>query len=161
MFAIKAEVSDPSAETFEFIANRRPYWLRHSRELADRNTRVQDLEAVLQKSLVSRTRAVTMFGRRKLTSELDPPPIATGNREAVEILRVWAAPGAPQQLTLRTCWKDPGAWGLLLADVARHAAQAYQRDGQDCDKALQRIRELFEAEWSSPTTATEDLTDQT
>lgn len=101
-----------------------------------------------------------MFRRRKQTSELDPPPIASTS-EAVEVLRVWAAPGSPQQLTLRTCWNDPGAWGLLLADVARHAAQAYQREGQDLEQVLVRIRELFEAEWSSPTSAAEDLTDET
>jgi hypothetical protein len=102
-----------------------------------------------------------MFGRRKQISELDPPPIAGSSSEAVEVLRVWAAPGSPQQLTLRTCWKDPGAWGLLLVDVARHAAQAYQREGQNAEQAIERIRELFEAEWSSPTSTAEDLTDET
>jgi hypothetical protein len=101
-----------------------------------------------------------MFGRRKQTPELDPPPIATANREAVEILRVWAAPGSPQQLTLRTCWKDPGAWGLLLVDVARHAAQAYQREGHNPREVFRRIRQLFDAEWSSPTSAADDLTDE-
>lgn len=102
-----------------------------------------------------------MFGRRKQTSELEPPPIASSNSEAIEVLRVWAAPGSPQQLTLRTCWKDPGAWGLLLADVARHAAQAYQGEGQSPEQVLERIRELFEAEWSSPTSTAEDLTNET
>ena len=100
-----------------------------------------------------------MFGRRKQTQELDPPSLATSCSEAVEVLRVWAAPGAPQQLTLRTCWKDPGAWCLLLADVARHAAQAYRADGQNPDSVLRRIRELFDAEWSSPTSPAEELTD--
>lgn len=92
-----------------------------------------------------------MFGRRKNTRELDPPPIASSNAGAVEVLRVWATPGSPQELTLRVCWKDPGAWGLLLVDVARHAAQAYAEDGQDPQVVLRRIRELFDAEWSSPT----------
>jgi hypothetical protein len=101
-----------------------------------------------------------MFGKREPTAELDPPPIATENREAVELLRVWAAPGSPQQLSLRTCWKDPGAWGLLLVDVARHAAAGYGRDGHDPSDALRRIRELFDAEWSSPTSTAEDLTDE-
>ena len=96
---------------------------------------------------------------RKQTSDLDPPPIARTNREAVEILRVWAAPGSPQQLTLRTCRKDPGAWGLVLVDVARHAAQAYHGEGWDVQDALRRIRDLLEAEWESPTSAAEDLTD--
>jgi hypothetical protein len=101
-----------------------------------------------------------MFGRHKQTQELDPPPIAVSDSEATEILRVWAAPGAAQQLTLRTCWKDPGAWGLLLVDVARHAAQAYERDGRNLNDVLGRIRELFDAEWLAPTSATDDLTDQ-
>jgi uncharacterized protein DUF5076 len=101
-----------------------------------------------------------MSGRHKQTQELDPPPVAATNSEAIEILRVWAAPEAPQQLTLRTCWKDPGAWGLLLADVARHAAQACERDGRNLDDVLRRIRELFDAEWSAPTSTAEDLTDQ-
>ena len=102
-----------------------------------------------------------MFGQGKQKAELVPPPMATANTRAVEILRVWTVPGMPQQLTLRTCWKDPGAWGLLLADVARHAAQAYQREGQNAEEVLKRIRQLFEAEWSSPTSAAEGLTDET
>jgi hypothetical protein len=92
-----------------------------------------------------------VFGKRKQAAQLEPPPLAGASREAIEILRVWAAPGAPQQLTLRTCWKDPGAWGLLLVDVARHAAAAYGRDGRDPQEVLRRIREAFDAEWSSPT----------
>ena len=92
--------------------------------------------------------------------ELDPPPMAKETVDAVEILRVWAAPGAPQQLTLRTVWRDPGAWGLLIADVARHASNAYGREGQDPEEALQRIRLLFDAEISSPTSPADDLTDE-
>ena len=52
-----------------------------------------------------------MFGKKKNSQDLDPPPLARETPDAVEILRVWAAPGSPQQLTLRTVWKDPGAWG--------------------------------------------------
>ena len=100
-----------------------------------------------------------MSGKPKQAAKLDPPPIADKNSEAFEVLRVWAAPAASQQVTLRTCWKDPGAWGILLADVARHAAQAYQREGHNPELALERIRKLFDAEWSSPTSPVEDLTD--
>ena len=100
-----------------------------------------------------------MFGKRRPTQELDPPPIATGNPQAVEILRVWAAPNSPQQLVLRMAWKDPGAWGLVLVDVARHAAQAYKREGRDPAEVLLRIRTLFDAEWSSPTDDPKDITD--
>jgi hypothetical protein len=100
-----------------------------------------------------------MFGRRRPASELAPPPIASANGDALEILRVWASPGHSQQVTLRTNWEDPAAWGLLLVDVARHAARAYQREGQNAEEALQRIRQGFDAEWSAPTDLAEDLTD--
>jgi len=77
--------------------------------------------------------------------------MASSNSQAVEVLRVWAAPGQPQQLTLRTTWKDAGAWGLLLADVARHAANAYANEGQSRAKVLGKIRQLLDAEFSQPT----------
>jgi len=91
-----------------------------------------------------------MFGRKQ-TRELELPPIATANGQSVEVLRVWAAPGQPQQLVLKTTWKDPGAWGLLLVDVARHAANAYASEGRDRSEALARIRQALEAEFSAAT----------
>jgi hypothetical protein len=78
-------------------------------------------------------------------------PIASSNSQAVEVLRVWAVPGQPQQLTLRTTWKDAGAWGLLLADVARHAAKAYADEGHNAAEVLARIQNLMNAEFSRPT----------
>jgi hypothetical protein len=95
-------------------------------------------------------REETMF-RKKPIRELEVPPIAKSNAQAVEVLRVWAAPGQPQQLTLRTTWKDSGAWGLLLADIARHAANAYAHEGHDSEDVLARIRQLMDAEFSEPT----------
>ena|SRR6478672_10685338 len=99
-----------------------------------------------------------MFGKRANKNSLEVPPLADEDSAAVEVLRVWAAPGAPQQLTLRTTWKDPGAWGLLVVDIARHAAQAYKADGRDPGEVLARIRELWDAEWSNPTDDARDIT---
>jgi len=82
---------------------------------------------------------------------LDPPPIADSDSCAAEVLRIWVAPGQPQQLTLKSTWKDSRAWGLLLVDVARHAAEAYVLQGQDRGVVLARIKASFDAEWSSPT----------
>ncbi|HTP70430.1 MAG TPA: DUF5076 domain-containing protein [Dongiaceae bacterium] len=73
------------------------------------------------------------------------------NPQAVEVLRVWAAPGQPQQLPLRTTWKDADVWGLLLVDIARHAAKAYANEGHDPDEVLAKIRQLMNAEFSHPT----------
>ena len=91
-----------------------------------------------------------MFGK-KVKRELDPPPIAMQNAESVEILRVWAASGQAQEVVLKTTWKDAGAWGLLLADIARHAANTYENEGHDRAEVLARIRQLFDAEFADPT----------
>ena len=87
----------------------------------------------------------------------DPPPIAGEDAGAVEVLRVWAAPGQPQQVCLRTTWKTPAAWGLMLVDVARHAALAYAKEGRDPAAVLTEIRGAFDAEWSHPTDSPTDL----
>ena len=43
-------------------------------------------------------------------------------------------------------------WGLLLVDIARHAARAYAREsGYTEDDALTRIVDMFEAEIARPT----------
>jgi hypothetical protein len=47
----------------------------------------------------------------------------------------------------------------MLVDIARHAAKAYAKEGQDPAVVLARIREMFEAEWSAPTDAPSDLMD--
>lgn len=89
--------------------------------------------------------------QRLSQSALEPPPLANSNPDAVEVLRVWAAPGSPQQVTLRTTWKDAGAWGLMLADIARHASNAYANEGADPNTVLARIRKFFDAEWGNRT----------
>ena len=99
-----------------------------------------------------------MFGRGEKKNSLSAPPLADENVDAVEVLRVWAAPGSPQQLSLRTTWKDAGAWGLMLVDIARHVAKAYASEGRNAAEVLARIRELWDAEWSKSTDDPLDLT---
>jgi hypothetical protein len=83
--------------------------------------------------------------------ELPLPPIAQ-EIGAQEVLRVWSGDNLPQQYALETTWQDPAAWGLLLADVARHAARAYAgvSDISEHD-ALARIKAGLDAEWGEPT----------
>jgi hypothetical protein len=50
-----------------------------------------------------------------------------------------------------------GLGGLMLVDIARHAANDYAREGRDRDEVLARIRELFDAEWSAPTENVRDI----
>jgi Domain of unknown function (DUF5076) len=97
-----------------------------------------------------------MFGKKQL-QELAVPPIANSNPEAVEVLRVWAVPGQPQQLTLRPTWKDSATWGLMLVDIARHAANAYANEGHNRDEVLARIRQFMEAEFAKPTDGAVEL----
>jgi hypothetical protein len=66
-------------------------------------------------------------------------------------LRVWIVKGAAH-VSLHDAFPDVGAWGLLLADVARHVVNAQeQRYGRDRATTLARIRELFDTEFQFPT----------
>jgi len=90
-----------------------------------------------------------MLGRT--TNELEKPPISR-EKGSFEILRVWGGKNLPQQYALNTTWDDPGAWGLLLVDIARHAAKSYGSSGGITEQeALSRIKQLLDAEWDSPT----------
>lgn len=101
-----------------------------------------------------------MFGKRKNAKELDPPPLAHTNAEAAEVLRIWTAPGEGPHVTLHTTWKDPAAWGVMLVDVARHAANAYAKEGWKRAEALAKIKALFDAEWASPTDEAREISRQ-
>ena len=84
--------------------------------------------------------------------EMQIPPVAASDREAFEILRVWISEGN-QHVTLKPgVWDDPFAWGMMLVDLGRHIANAYQQtDRMQSAAALERIKLGFDAEWNSPT----------
>ncbi len=86
--------------------------------------------------------------------ELRVPQEVLDDPESRELLRVWLS-GESQRFVLRPdVWDDPAAWGLLLADLARHVAYAYaQKQGGDPERVLERIKAGFDAEWISPTDA--------
>ena len=84
---------------------------------------------------------------------LDPPPAAQRDKAAFEVLRVWIAEQG-QHVSLRSgAWEDPFAWGIVLADLARHIANAHhmQNESIDKDAFLDRLLEGFEAEIDNPT----------
>ena len=91
-----------------------------------------------------------MFGK-KSPSELRPPPMAKFGSQSFEVLRVWTGPGQTQEVALKTTWKDPGTWGRVLADIARHAANAYANEGHDRAEVLEQICLSMESELSDPT----------
>ena len=101
-----------------------------------------------------------MFGKRKSMSELEPPPLARENPEAAEVMRIWTAPGEGPHVILRTTWEDPAAWGVMLVDIARHAANAFAKEGMKRDEVLVRIKTLFDAEWARPTDEAREIKPQ-
>src|SRR5437764_9847456 len=89
-----------------------------------------------------------MFEKR---TELQIPDAAKKDSDAMEILRIWIA-GGSQHVSLKPgVWKDPAAWGLMLADLAKHVANAYAADGMDRAQALRRVYQGLQVEMESPT----------
>ena len=79
------------------------------------------------------------------------PPEAVMDANASELLRAWVSKGGLHCSLKPTVWEDPGSWGILLADVARHLASALQQSGKGPLDTLERIRRASETEMDSPT----------
>ena len=84
--------------------------------------------------------------------ELIVPPAAANDESARELLRAWAVGGGLHVTLAPSLWDEPENWGIALADVTRHLADAYaELKGTDRADTIQRIRQLFDAELDSPT----------
>ena len=84
---------------------------------------------------------------------LSIPPVAQRDKASFEVMRVWIAEQG-QHVSIRGgAWEDPFAWGIVLADLARHIALAHQlqNEGTDTDAFLARLLEGFQAEIDNPT----------
>jgi len=67
------------------------------------------------------------------------------------VLRAFVIDGG-LSIAFTRAFEEPDMWGLLLVDIARHAARAYSREsGYTEDEALTRIVDMFEAEIARPT----------
>jgi hypothetical protein len=86
------------------------------------------------------------------SSQLQIPDRTTNDPKAFEIVRVWVAHGE-QHVAIRVgAWKKPEAWGIVLADLAMHLAQAYeQHAGLNRDITLEQIKTEFAAKLKSAT----------
>ena len=81
------------------------------------------------------------------------PPAAARDQASFEVLRVWIAEQG-QHVSIRSgAWEDPFAWGIVLADLARHVAlaQHLQNPETDIDAFVERLLEGFHAEIENPT----------
>ncbi len=86
-------------------------------------------------------------------NEILPVPDAVKDDEnAVELVRAWVASGDLHIAVATGLWKDPAAWGIMIVDLAKHVARAYEtEEGKDYEHTLLRIKSGFDAEWGSPT----------
>jgi Domain of unknown function (DUF5076) len=81
------------------------------------------------------------------------PEVAQRDKASFEVLRVWIAEQG-QHVSIRSgAWEDPFAWGIVLADLARHIALAHelQNEAVDPEAFLNRLLEGFQAEIDNPT----------
>ena len=79
------------------------------------------------------------------------PPDVIGREDATEVLRAFVIDGG-LSIAFQRAFEEPDMWGLLLVDIARHAARAYARESEYSEEeALERILDMFEAEIARPT----------
>jgi hypothetical protein len=79
------------------------------------------------------------------------PPDVIDREDAHEVLRAFVVDGG-LSIAFTRAFDEPDMWGLLLVDIARHAARAYAREsGYTEDEALTRIVDMFDAEIARPT----------
>jgi hypothetical protein len=79
------------------------------------------------------------------------PPDVMGRDDATEVLRAFVVDGG-LSIAFTRAFEEPDMWGLLLVDIARHAARAYaQESSYTEEEALARVVDMFEAEIARPT----------
>ena len=77
------------------------------------------------------------------------PPTAL-EAGGVEVLRAAIVDGG-LHVALRRAFDDPEAWGMLIADIARHVARIYATEDKFREEeTLERIRAIFDAEMDAP-----------
>jgi len=84
--------------------------------------------------------------------ELVIPPIAASTPKAVEFIRAWKV-GEDLHITLNhDAWRQPGAWGVVLADIVQHFADACEKSqGWPREEIIKQVVTVFNAELNHPT----------
>jgi hypothetical protein len=96
-----------------------------------------------------------------MAKSLPIPTPARRDARSVEMLRAWIAEKKVHVAINIGFWEEPArgiderdAWGVLMADVARHIANAHEAEyGRDPRETLTTIREAFEREIEKPTSS--------
>ncbi len=84
--------------------------------------------------------------------DLPVPSDVEADPKAQEVFRAWVANDQLICALRPTRWKDSSAWGILLADAARHIANAIRDEvGDEPTGTVAKIRDMFNRELMSPT----------
>lgn len=98
-----------------------------------------------------------MKEKQPMLNERPIPPSALIDPDAVEMLRVWIAGGKLESSVKigmyaeSTDIPEDRAWGMILADVARHISNALQSGYGFTGSALEGIKTSFLRELGAPT----------
>ena len=88
---------------------------------------------------------------------LQIPPAAKRDEDAIQMLTAWIAESGLHCTMNVGMWSaagrnEPAAWGILLADVVRHLANAIESEqGIDRSDVIAEIVDSFQNELESPT----------
>ena len=81
---------------------------------------------------------------------LSAPQAAIDDPQSSELIRAWVAAKELQCSIRLGVWDDPGAWGKVLADVARQIAAGVEaRDEIPRQQTLDRMVKIFVNEFTS------------
>jgi hypothetical protein len=92
-------------------------------------------------------------------AQLPIPGEAIVDPKSVEMLRAWIANHALHCSLNIGVWEsspdvdERHAWGIVLADVAKHVADAFATEGKPRDESIALIRRSFLDELDEPTSA--------
>jgi hypothetical protein len=83
--------------------------------------------------------------------ELPLPSAVAASPNAHEVLRAWIVDRG-LNIAFEPSFEHPAVWGVMLVDIARHAARTYAEMGRHSEQeALDQIYEMFRQEWDVPT----------
>jgi hypothetical protein len=84
--------------------------------------------------------------------DLSVPSEVLRDPKSSEVLRAWVANGGLVCSLRPEIWDDTANWGILLADIARHVANAVEElKGDAPEETLASIQDLFNRELDNPT----------
>ncbi len=94
-----------------------------------------------------------MFKSRKNADrDLDAPSEVQADPKAREVVRAWVANGGLVCALRPETWSETSNWGIVLADVVRHIANAvHELTGDEPAATVEKIRKVFNAELAHPT----------